>query len=804
MLIHTNSIVLIWKIAGMEASALRHEFIDKEHMFIALCKAHELLEGDSLKQLGWEISTDVLKEELSPILSAFEKSRVDPRYLRRRIRALLGKGGFKRPEGAVIHRSEECKEYFNRAEKAAELEGNPFLYPVHLFKVLLLDPGPQIEKALRDLKTPPKDILALLPERPIHRKKEGEVPARIPVEPLRSLPATPLLDRYCRDVTAQAKEGRVKPLIGRENELLQIIRTLLLREKNNPVLVGEAGVGKTAIVEGLAKRIVSGDVPPELHGRRIMELSLACLVSGTRYRGEFEEKILGVIDEAKKHREVIIFIDEIHTMMGAGGAEGDLLDASNIMKPMLARGELSVIGATTTEDYRRYIEKDRALERRFQPIMIEEPNKEETLKILGGLKKIYEKWYGVQIQPEALNEVVNLSIRYMPYRRLPDKAVDLMDKACVWVKVPALDNPPEVDGTDPAEREERIFKSRQSPLIVDLDIVAKVVSKETGIPLGSVKGNEANQLLRLAETLRARVIGQDEAVEKVAQAVKLARTGLKDPRKPVGVFLFVGPTGVGKTELSKALAGALLGSEDEMIRLDMSEYMEKHSVAKLTGAPPGYVGYEEGGQFSERLKRKPYSVVLLDEIEKAHPDVFDLFLQVFDEGRLTDAKGRRVDARNAIFIMTSNIGTGFYSREPVGFIEPGTENGRGIKEEITNKLRQVFRPEFLNRIDEIIFFHPLTLEDVKKIASKLLNNLKAQLWSKGVHLVIRDEVLECLSGKGYDPKSGARSLERVIRGMVEIPLSEKILTGELKKGQKVKIGVSGDELTFFQTYDTDP
>jgi len=804
MLTHTDSIVLIWKVAAAEAAALKQEFIEKEHLFIALFKTHEFLQGDYRKHLGQEFSVDILKEELSPILSALEKSHVNPKYLRRRIRALLGEGGFERSEGAMIHRSEECKEYFNKAEKAAELERNPFLYPVHLFKALLLDPGPHIEKALRDLKTSPGDILAVLTEKPGHRKKEGEVPVRIPVEPPQALPATPILNRYCRDLTTQAREGKVKSLIGRENELLQVVRTLLLREKNNPVLVGEAGVGKTAIVEGLAKRIVSGDVPPDLQGRRIMELSLPCLVSGTRYRGEFEEKILGVIDEAKKHREIIIFIDEIHTMMGAGGAEGDLLDASNIMKPMLARGEISVIGATTTEDYRRYIEKDRALERRFQPIIIEETDRDETLKILEGLKEIYEKWYGVQILSDTLNEVVDLSVRYIPNRRLPDKAVDLMDKACVWVKVPALNNHVEVNGTDSDEMGKKIKGFKPPPLIVDSDVVAEVVSKETGIPLGRVKEDEGNRLLRLAETLRARVIGQEEAVEKVTQAVKLARTGLKDSRKPVGVFLFIGPTGVGKTELSKALAEALLGSEDEMTRLDMSEYMEKHSVSKLIGAPPGYVGYEEGGQFSEKLRRKPYCVVLLDEIEKAHPDVFDLFLQVFDEGRLTDAKGRTVDARNTIFIMTSNIGTNFYSREPVGFIEPGTENGKGIKEEITNKLRQVFRPEFLNRIDEVIFFHPLKLEDVKKIASKLLNILKEQLRSKGIHTMVRDEVLEFLSKKGYEPISGARSLARVIRRMVEIPLSGKILAGELKKGQKVEVGVSGDELTFFQTYDTDP
>ncbi|MCK5544856.1 MAG: ATP-dependent Clp protease ATP-binding subunit [Desulfobulbaceae bacterium] len=654
MLTYTDSIDLVWRIAAWEADWLNHEFIEREHVFDAFCKAHESLQNNETKKI---------KKELMPILDVLQACDIDPKELRRRVRGYVGKGEYKRAEGEVIHRSEECKQYFAKAEETARADGDAVVAPIHLMKTLLQDPGPHVEKTLIDLGTTTGEILELL----IKEKK------RVNEEV-----ATPLLNRFCRNLSIQAQDGKLKPLVGRRDELLCMVRTLLLREKNNPVLVGEAGVGKTAIVEGLASRIASGNVNPKLHGKKIMELSLASLVAGTKYRGEFEERILGIIKEAKTNPDVILFIDEIHTLVGAGGAQGSL-DASNIMKPMLARGEISVIGATTSEDYNRCIAKDHAFERRFQPITVEEPNPDETLRILEGLRERHEQEHEVRIFPEALKAMVDLSVRYLPYRRLPDKAVELMDKACVWVKVPTLSYHEEINDTECDEIDRNKMKGSPESFFVNAGVVAEVVAQETGVPLGRIKEDERDKLLMLAKVLGTRVIGQDEAVEKVIQFVKLARAGLRDSRRPMGIFLFLGPTGVGKTELSRALAETLFGSEDEMIRLDMSEYMEKHSVAKLIGAPPGYVGHEQGGQLTNRLKKKPYSVVLMDEIEKAHPEVFDILLQLFDEGRITDGRGQTMNARDTLFIMTSNIGARLWYREPIGFIDPNSENGKDVK-----------------------------------------------------------------------------------------------------------------------------
>ena len=770
MLTYTDSIDLVWRIAAWEADWLNHEFIEREHVFDALCKSHELLQNNETKKI---------KVQLMPILDVLQACDIDPKELRRRVRGYVGKGEYKRAEGEVIHRSEECKRYFARAAETARADGDAVVAPLHLMKTLLLDPGPHIEKSLTDLNATPGKILELL----IKGKKR-----------VKEEVATPLLNRFCRNLTVLAGQGTLKPLVGRRDELLCMVRTLLLSEKNNPVLVGEAGVGKTAIVEGLANRIASGNVNPKLHGKKIMELSLAALVAGTKYRGEFEERILGIIKEAKTNPDVILFIDEIHTLVGAGGAQGSL-DASNIMKPMLARGEIAVIGATTTEDYNRCIAKDHALERRFQPITVEEPDPDETLRILEGLRERYEQEHEVRIFPEALKALVDLSVRYLPYRRLPDKAVELMDKACVMVKVPTLSCHKEINDTECDEIDRNKMKGSPESFFVNAGVVAEVVAQETGVPLGRIKEDERDKLLMLAKVLGTRVIGQDEVVEKVIQFVKLARAGLRDSRRPMGVFLFLGPTAVGKTELSKALAKALFGSEDEMIRLDMSEYMEKHSVAKLIGAPPGYVGHEQGGQLTNRLREKPYSVVLMDEIEKAHPEVFDIFLQLFDEGRLTDGKGQTVNARNAILIMTSNIGSDVYSKThpEVGEWENLSDED---KRELANKVAGTFRPEFLNRIDEIIVFNPLSREGLKEIAGLMLNDLKERLKEKEIALEVSDNAVEHLCSKGYDAANGARPLRRVIERLVTEPLSERILSGELKQGSRVFVDADNERIIF--------
>lgn len=595
---------------------------------------------------------------------------------------------------------------------------------------------------------------------------------------------TRLLDRFGRDITRLAKEGKIDPVIGRGSEILQLVRTLTRKTKNNPMLIGEAGVGKTAIVEGLALRIAEGKLTESLRDKRIIELSLASVVAGTKYRGEFEERIVGIINESKAHPEIILFLDEIHTLVGAGAAEGGM-DASNILKPALARGEIRCIGATTISEYRKHIEKDPALERRFQPLMVLEPSVDETLEILRRLKERYEKHHDLKIAESALEAAAKLSVKFVPDRRLPDKALDALDEACTGVKVPIL--------SMYGEKEAQIAHAGE----VTAEDVAKVISKWTGIPVGQLTIGERERLLQMAEIIKKRVIGQDEAVERVAEVVNMARAGLKDPRHPIGVFLFLGPTGVGKTEMARATAEFLFGSESEMIRLDMSEFMEKHSISKLIGAPPGYVGYEEEGQLTGRLRRKPYSVVLLDEIEKAHPEIFDLFLQVFDEGRLTDSKGRTVDAKNAIFIMTSNIGTELYRKEPIGFKRlADKEVKKEVKEDVLAQLKKTFRPEFLNRLDEVIMFRSLGPQDLSRIAYNLLSSLRKKLEEKGIIFDVEKEALDLVCQEGYDPMNGARPLARTIERLITKPLSEKIISGEFVTGDKVLVTIRDGKIVF--------
>ena len=643
--------------------------------------------------------------------------------------------------------------------------------------------------------------------------------------------STPTLNQYGTDLTRQAKEGKLDPVIGRKEEIQRVIQILSRRTKNNPCLIGEPGVGKTAVAEGLAEKIVAGDVPEILKNKRVVSLDMASMIAGAKYRGDFEERIKKALKEVKKAGDVIIFIDEIHTIVGAGSAEG-AVDAANILKPLLARGEIQLIGATTLKEYRKYIEKDAALERRFSPVTVNEPTEEETTQILFGLRDKYEAHHNVKITDEAIKAAVELSSRYINDRYLPDKAIDLIDEAASKVRMSSYTEPDsfkelkdKIEKLD-KEKEEAIrvqdfekaakirdkenakkkeledakkeweTKSSKNVSTLKEEDIADVISSWTGIPVAKVSQSENDKLKNLEENLHKRVIGQDEAVSAVAKAIKRSRMGLKDPNKPIGSFLFLGPTGVGKTELSKALAENLFGSEDALIRIDMSEYMEPHSVAKLIGSPPGYVGYDEAGQLTEKVRRKPYSVILFDEIEKAHPDVMNMLLQVLDDGRLTDSQGRTVNFKNTVIIMTSNVGAKLITdKKTLGFIEE-KENGekeyQDIKKDVMGELKKEFKPEFLNRIDEIIVFHKLEDNQIRKIVDIMLNNVAKLLKEQGIKLTVDENAKDLVAKKGTDKTFGARPLKRAIQTMVEDKIAEAMLDGKIKK--EAKVTVQDDEI----------
>ena len=649
--------------------------------------------------------------------------------------------------------------------------------------------------------------------------------------------ATPTLDEYSRDLTALAKEGRLDPVIGREHEIERVIQILSRRTKNNPCLIGEPGVGKTAIAEGLAAKIVEGNVPDTVQTKRLVTLDLSGMVAGSKYRGEFEERIKNVLKEVRADGNVLLFIDEIHTIIGAGGAEG-AIDASNILKPSLARGEIQLIGATTVDEYRKHIEKDAALERRFQPVTVEEPSEEEAIAILNGLKEKYEEHHHVTITKDAVDAAVKLSARYINDRFLPDKAIDLIDEAASKVRLTTYAQPEEVHKLEEdckkleeqkvaaiqaeeyekageikkkqekkRERREKLLakwerEKSSKKLYVTENQIADVVSGWTKIPVQKLSEGEAERLRRLEGILHERVIGQEEAVTAVSKAIRRGRVGLKDPRRPIGSFLFLGPTGVGKTELSKALAEAMFGSENAMIRVDMSEYMEKHSVSRIVGSPPGYVGYEEGGQLSEKVRRNPYSVILFDEIEKAHPDVFNILLQVLDDGHITDAQGRKIDFKNTILIMTSNAGASrIIEPKKLGFGSVSTEEQdyQYMKDGVMEEVRRIFKPEFLNRIDETIVFHALTKDDMGAIVDIMMKSLDERTKSQmGISLVLEESGKSFLIDKGYDQKYGARPLRRTIQSEVEDRLAEAILDGSIKKGSTVRIQAADGKLEFLE------
>ena len=646
---------------------------------------------------------------------------------------------------------------------------------------------------------------------------------------------TPVLDSYSRDLTALAREGKLDPVIGRNRGISRVIQILSRRTKNNPCLIGEPGVGKTAVVEGLAQMIVSGNVPETIAGKRVVTLDLSGMVAGSKYRGEFEERIKKVLAELRDDGDVLLFIDEIHTIIGAGGAEG-ALDASNILKPSLARGELQLIGATTIEEYRKYIEKDSALERRFQPVTVDEPDEEASIAILKGLKGKYEEHHKVTITDEAIEAAVKLSARYINDRFLPDKAIDLIDEASSKVRLQSFVEPPEIRSLEKdienleeqkeaairteayekagdikkkqEKKREKIEKLRLKwekekaarKLVVGEGEIADVVSGWTRIPVKKLAEEESERLRNLESILHERVVGQEEAVTAVSKAIRRGRVGLKDPKRPIGSFLFLGPTGVGKTELSKALAEAMFGTESALIRVDMSEYMEKHSVSKMIGSPPGYVGYDEGGQLSEKVRRNPYSVILFDEVEKAHPDVFNILLQVLDDGHITDAQGRKIDFKNTVIIMTSNAGAeNIISPKRLGFASANDEqeNYKFMKDRVMEEVRRLFKPEFLNRIDDIIVFHPLNREHMKEIAGIMLKTIEKRSQAQ-LHLTLNvtDQAKEFLIDKGYDEKYGARPLRRTIQNLLEDKLAEEILDGSIKEGDTVLIDAADGALNF--------
>ena len=651
---------------------------------------------------------------------------------------------------------------------------------------------------------------------------------------------TPTLNQFGEDLTKKAEEGKLDPIIGRKTEIERVIQILSRRTKNNPCLIGEPGVGKTAAVEGLAEKIVSGDVPETLKGKRVVTMDISGMVAGSKYRGDFEERIKKALEEAKKAGDVILFIDEIHTIVGAGAAEG-AIDAANILKPLLARGEIRLIGATTLNEYRKYIEKDAALERRFSPVTINEPSEKDTIKILKGLRDKFEAHHGVEITDEAIEAAVKMSIRYINDRYLPDKAIDLIDEAASRAKLKTFTEPDSLkklqeeiekvenekeeavriqkfekaaslrdkqkELKEKYEKEQKKWQNKNDKTITNIteENVAEVISSWTGIPAKKITEDENARLKNLEKTLHERVIGQDEAVEAVAKAIRRGRVGLKDPKRPIGSFLFLGPTGVGKTELSKALAESLFGDENAMIRIDMSEYMEPHSVSKLIGSPPGYVGFDEGGQLTEKIRRKPYSVILFDEIEKAHPDVMNMLLQILEDGRLTDSQGRTVNFKNTVIIMTSNIGARLITdKKTLGFSKTNKDNKEkeesskkeyeDIKKEVMDALKKELRPEFINRIDEIIVFHKLTDNEISKIIDIMLKEVTTRLEAQKIKIELEPEVKELIASKGIDKNFGARPLRRTIQSVLEDRLAEEILDGNLKKNKTNKIGVNDGKI----------
>ncbi|NLI59340.1 MAG: ATP-dependent Clp protease ATP-binding subunit [Clostridium sp.] len=786
------------------AAELGHSYVGTEHLLYGLIKEGSGIAARVLQSQG--MTDDKILKQIEELIGRGEKINEQPLGLTPRTKRVLELS-------------------FREARKI----GHNYIGTEHLLLGILKEGESVAVRIMMDLGVDPQklfnEMLKMLNE---EAPSAGGSP-----KTSKSYSNTPVLNQFGRDLTEMAREAKFDPVVGREKEIERVVQILSRRTKNNPCLIGEPGVGKTAIAEGLAQKIVDGNIPETLKGKRVVTLDLSSMVAGAKYRGEFEERLKKALEEIKKSGNVILFIDEMHTIIGAGAAEG-AIDASNILKPSLARGEIQVIGATTFDEYRKHVEQDAALERRFQPITVSEPTKEEAIVILKGLRDQYEAHHRVKITDGALVAAVNLSDRYITDRFLPDKAIDLIDEAGSRVRLRSFTAPPDLKELE--EKAEKLKKEKEDAIIsqefekaakirdeeqrikdelekaksswrqknqtttdvVDEEEIAGIVADWTGIPVKRLAEEETERLMNMEEELHKRVVGQDEAVKALSKAIRRGRVGLKDPKRPVGSFIFLGPTGVGKTELSKALAEVLFADENAMIRIDMSEYMEKHSVSRLVGSPPGYVGYEEGGQLTEKVRRNPYSVVLFDEIEKAHPDVFNILLQILEDGRLTDSQGRVIDFRNTVIIMTSNVGARLIT-EPkrLGFGSGNEDKARDykdMKDNVMGELKRTFRPEFLNRIDEIIVFHPLEQEHLIKIVSIMMELLSKRLKDNDIDMEVTEEAKELLAKKGFDQVFGARPLRRAIQSMVEDKLAEEMLEGRVKAGDKVVVEREGDEL----------
>jgi ATP-dependent Clp protease ATP-binding subunit ClpC len=789
-------------LAQEEARRFNHNYIGTEHILLGLVREEEGMAAKILANLGIGLNK-----------------------VRAAVEFIIGRG-----EGSTqneVGLTPRAKRVIELAVDEARLLGHQYIGTEHILLGLLRE-GEGVAAGVLE-------SLGVSVDR-VHSELNRAHSQGVAHSGNRPATKTPTLDQLGIDLTAAAQAGKLDPVIGRAREIERVIQVLSRRTKNNPVLIGEPGVGKTAIAEAIAHRIAAGEVPETLHEKRLLTLDVGSLVAGTKYRGEFEERLKKVIEEIKTAANCVLFIDEIHTLVGAGAAEG-AVDAASILKPSLARGEIQCIGATTLDDYRKHVERDAALERRFQPILVEEPTTEQTIDILRGIKNRYEEYHSLTIDDEALKSAAGLAARYIPDRFLPDKAIDLIDEASSRLRIKQSglfsevtelnkeleevrqekdqamsdqeyeqaaqlrEKELEISGKiDEMHEEEKPVVDTENKVVTE-EHIAEVVSMWTGIPITRLAADETSRLLQMEEALHKRIVGQDEAIISIAKAVRRARAGLKDPRRPIGSFIFLGPTGVGKTELVRALSEFMFGSEEALVRLDMSEFMERHAVARLVGAPPGYVGYDEGGQLTEAVRRKSYSAILLDEVEKAHPDVFNILLQIFDDGHLTDAKGRRVDFRNTIIIMTSNIGSELIRKEgSIGFISRSDEakvaqmSYDKMKDKVLDEMKKTFRPEFLNRIDGTVVFHALTQEHIRKIVELMLSQVETQLKDKEIKLETTDAAKDFLGEKGYDPAFGARPLRRVIEHMVEDPLSEALLEGRFKSGDTVQIDCQNGEI----------
>ncbi|RNF38665.1 ATP-dependent protease ATP-binding subunit ClpC [Planococcus salinus] len=789
----------VLQLAQEEAIRMKHESIGTEHILLGLIREGGGIAAKSLEAI--EVNTQLIEEGVKELVGVGEKD-----------------------VGPIVHYTPRAKKVIELSVDESRKLGHSYIGTEHLLLALIREGEGVAARVLGNagvsLNKARQQVLQLLGSN--EQASTGTSP--------NASANTPTLDGLARDLTQVARDGGLDPVIGRSDEITRVIEVLSRRTKNNPVLIGEPGVGKTAIAEGLAQQIVNNEIPETLRDKRVMVLDMGTVVAGTKYRGEFEDRLKKVMDEIRQAGNVILFIDELHTLIGAGGAEG-AIDASNILKPSLARGELQCIGATTLDEYRKYIEKDAALERRFQPIQVDEPTVEESILIIKGLRDRYEAHHRVKITDEAIEAAAKMSDRYISDRFLPDKAIDLIDEAGSKVRLRSYTTPPDLKELeakleaarsekneavqsqefekaaslrdaeqklkDQLEKTKKEWKEKQGKeeSEVTVEDIAKVVSMWTSIPVSKLAQTESDKLLNLESILHSRVIGQDEAVTSISKAIRRARAGLKDPKRPIGSFIFLGPTGVGKTELARALAESMFGDEDAMIRIDMSEYMERHSTSRLVGSPPGYVGYEEGGQLTEKVRRKPYSVVLLDEIEKAHPDVFNILLQVLEDGRLTDSKGRRVDFRNTVIIMTSNVGAEELKyNKYVGFnLEDARTDYKDMKNKMLAELKKAFRPEFLNRIDDMIVFHSLERENLREIVNLMTKQLTERLKEQNIDLELTDAALEKVAKEGYDPEYGARPLRRALQKHVEDRLSEEVLKGTALAGQRITFDVEDDE-----------